>query len=436
MKRTWWAAAVLLASGMSVFAGGAKEAPAAEGGKVVTTMCRASYVNEEWYNRMNEAFEKETGIHVEVTPTPGNDDDHDAKINIDLMAGSKVDVIESLGAKNYTMRVEGKLLMPLKDLLAQAGVDAQEKWGASNLKVDAQGEFYGLPFKMEAWCVYYNKDLFDRYGVPYPSGPWTWDEYVETAKKLTHPEDGVYGSFMQPDSQWMFLQANQQEVPFYKPDGSCNFDDPAFKASAEWYKSLGNDLKVQMDIAECTAENVSWNYYALAGDHLAMFTQGNWFTRLLNSQSDYPRDWKYGVAPLPSARNGKNDLTSIAYASINKNAAHPQEALTYVIWLGENQWRYEGGLPALRNLTPEQQNACFEGVAAASDGQVSVEDLYNAILNTGLGSVDSDIIGDAATEYNSIIQEELRSYCMDLQDIDTAIGNIVTRTNEAIKNVR
>ena len=56
------------------------------------------------------------------------------------------------------------------------------------------------------------------------------------------------------------------------------------------------------------------------------------------------------------------------------------------------------------------------------------------LINTGLGSVSSDIVGTAAAEYYNIVKEELSSYNMDLQDIDTAIANIVTRVNEAIAN--
>lgn len=431
--------AVALSAASMMFAGGTKEtAPETSGAtqKVVTTVCRASYADEQWYTTMNADFEKETGIHVDVTPTPGNDDDHDAKVNVDLLAGGTVDVVESLGPKNFTIRNEGKFFMPLKDLVANAGVDATALWGA-NLPVDKNGEYYGIPFKQEMWCVYYNKDIFDAAGVPYPSGSWTWDEYVATAKKLTDKTKGIYGSFMQSDTQYMYLPACQKKVPFYKADGTCNFDDPEFSKAISWYKNLSASDGIQMSVSDLNVENASWNYYALAGDHLAMFMQGNWFVRLLNSQKDYPRNWKYGITQLPSAGpEGNTNLVSQGYVSVNKNAAHPKEALTYALWIAQNQWKYEGGIPALAKLTPEQQNAAFSSVAEASDGQVSVDELYNALLNNGMGVTDSDIVGPSATEYNSIVKEEVSSYCMDLQSLDDTITHIVTRVNEAIKNAQ
>ena len=435
MKRMMLVAALLLLAVTSVFAMGGGEASAeSEYDRIVTTTVTATYLNETWFNTMNADFEAETGIHVVVQPVPGDEDEYKAKINIDLMGGSTVDVVETLGPKDYSRQVSAGFFMPLNEAVEEAGIDPYSIYGA-NLPVEDDGNYYALPFKQEMYCVFYNKAIFDEAGVPYPEGPWTWDEYVETAQKLTDKKKGVYGSFMNADLPWMYMPAQQLAVPFYKEDGSCNFDDPVFKEYAEWFKYISNDLGVQPSVAELEAENANWNYYALEGYRLAMFPQGNWFTRLLNSQEDYPKDWNYGVAPLPSAgEGGNNNLVSLGYVAINKNAAHPEEALTYALWIAENQWKYEGGIPAFATMSEEDQQLAFGSIAEASHGQVTVDDLYQNLINTGLGSVSSDIVGTAAAEYYNIVKEELSSYNMDLQDIDTAIANIVTRVNEAIAN--
>ena len=435
MKRMMLVAALMLLAVTSVFAmGGGETSAESEYDRIVTTTVTATYLNETWFNTMNADFEAETGIHVVVQPVPGDEDEYKAKINIDLMGGSTVDVVETLGPKDYSRQVSAGFFMPLNEIVEEAGIDPYSIYGA-NLPVEDDGNYYALPFKQEMYCVFYNKAIFDEAGVPYPEGPWTWDEYVEIAQKLTDKKKGVYGSFMNADLPWMYMPAQQLAVPFYKEDGSCNFDDPVFKEYAEWFKYISNDLGVQPSVAELEAENANWNYYALEGYRLAMFPQGNWFTRLLNSQEDYPKDWNYGVAPLPSAgEGGNNNLVSLGYVAINKNAAHPEEALTYALWIAENQWKYEGGIPAFATMSEEDQQLAFGSIAEASHGQVTVDDLYQNLINTGLGSVSSDIVGTAAAEYYNIVKEELSSYNMDLQDIDTAIANIVTRVNEAIAN--
>ena len=435
MKKMMLAAAVMILTAATAFAmGGGETSAESEYDRIVTTTVTATYLNETWFNTMNADFEAETGIHVVVQPVPGDEDEYKAKINIDLMGGSDVDVVETLGPKDYSRQVSAGFFMPLNEAVEEAGIDPYEIYGA-NLPVEDDGNYYALPFKQEMYCVFYNKAIFDEAGVPYPEGPWTWDEYVETAQKLTDKSKGVYGSFMNADLPWMYMPAQQLAVPFYKEDGSCNFDDPVFKEYAEWFKYISNELGVQPSVAELEAENANWNYYALEGYRLAMFPQGNWFTRLLNSQEDYPKDWNYGVAPLPSAgEGGENNLVSLGYVAINKNAAHPEEALTYALWIAENQWKYEGGIPAFATMSEEDQQLAFGSIAEASHGQVTVDDLYQNLVNTGLGSVSSDIVGTAAAEYYNIVKEELSSYNMDLQDIDTAIANIVSRVNEAIAN--
>ncbi len=435
MKRMMLVAALMLLAVASGFAmGGGETSAESEYDRIVTTTVTATYLNETWFNTMNADFEAETGIHVVVQPVPGDEDEYKAKINIDLMGGSDIDVVETLGPKDYSRQVSAGFFMPLNDAVEAAGVDPYSLYGA-NLPVEDDGNYYALPFKQEMYCVFYNKAIFDEAGVPYPQGAWTWDEYVATAQKLTDKKKGVYGSFMNADLPWMYMPAQQLAVPFYKEDGSCNFDDPVFKEYAEWFKHISNDLGVQPSVAELEAENANWNYYALEGYRLAMFPQGNWFTRLLNSQEDYPKDWDYGVAPLPSAgEGGNNNLVSLGYVAINKNAAHPEEALIYALWIAENQWKYEGGIPAFATMTEEDQQIAFGSIAEASHGQVTVDDLYQNLVNTGLGSVSSDIVGTAAAEYYNIVKEELSSYNMDLQDIDTAIANIVARVNDAIAN--
>ncbi len=416
---------------LSVSAGGSSESASDE--RVVTTVCRASYANEVWYNEMNKAFEEETGIHVIVQPTPGNDADHDAKVNIDLTAGSTIDVIPSLGPRYYAARVEAGFFVPLRELVEATGLNAEEKFGV-NLPVEEDGDYYALPSKIEAYCVFYNKDLFDKAGIPYPTGAWTWEDYKNTAIALTDPENGVYGSFMNAENPWFIIASVQEDDPFYTEDGLCNFDTPSRRAAIEWYYDMTNVTKCQMPVREIMNENVSWNYYAMAGDHLAMFSQGNWFTRLLNSQEDYPRDWKYGIALTPAPEGANNNIVSAAYNSINVNAEHPEEALEYVLWLSENQWRFEGGIPAYAEMSEEDRQAAFGSIAEASDGQITVDDLYTCLVDNGMGAVQSDIIGTAADEYNRIVNEELKSYFMDLQNLDTAMANITRRVNEAIQS--
>ncbi len=50
--------------------------------------------------------------------------------------------------------------------------------------------YFGLPRDFQTIVVFYNKDMFDAAGVPYPQQGWTYDDLREIARKLTKDTNG------------------------------------------------------------------------------------------------------------------------------------------------------------------------------------------------------------------------------------------------------
>lgn len=57
---------------------------------------------------------------------------------------------------------------------------------------------YALPKDHDTIALLYNKAIFDKYGVEYPTNDWDWDDYAAAAKAITEAgaADGVYGTAM------------------------------------------------------------------------------------------------------------------------------------------------------------------------------------------------------------------------------------------------
>jgi len=53
------------------------------------------------------------------------------------------------------------------------------------------GEIVALPYGMNYNALYYNKTLFDRFGVAYPKDGMTWDEVIELGRKVSRTDAGV-----------------------------------------------------------------------------------------------------------------------------------------------------------------------------------------------------------------------------------------------------
>src|SRR5690606_26936934 len=85
---------------------------------------------------------------------------------------------------------------------------------ASVMQID--GSIYGVSSCTVSPVLYYNKDLFDEAGMPYPpSNPdeaWTWEEFADVAEKLTIKEGdkvdqfGTYGFTTFPNTVATILE--------------------------------------------------------------------------------------------------------------------------------------------------------------------------------------------------------------------------------------
>lgn len=60
------------------------------------------------------------------------------------------------------------------------------------------GSQFALPKDHDTIALLYNKAIFDKYGIDYPSDSWTWDDYAATAAQITEKgsADGVFGTAM------------------------------------------------------------------------------------------------------------------------------------------------------------------------------------------------------------------------------------------------
>lgn len=56
-----------------------------------------------------------------------------------------------------------------------------------------EDQLYALPQEVSPYVVYYNKDMFEAAGLELPTDDWTIEEFYESAKALTDPENNVYG---------------------------------------------------------------------------------------------------------------------------------------------------------------------------------------------------------------------------------------------------
>ncbi len=73
--------------------------------------------------------------------------------------------------------------------------------GITNLYT-MDGTCYAIPKDHDTIAMVYNKAIFDKYGMDYPSNDWTWADYAAAAREITEKgkDDGIYGTYMNMSS--------------------------------------------------------------------------------------------------------------------------------------------------------------------------------------------------------------------------------------------
>lgn len=123
---------------------------------------------------------------IQVQLEPVGSGDYYARILTQIAAGDPPDLLQ-IGDDAVPMFVDRGAFVPLDSFITGEaypldtttylpGVLEPGRWN---------GAQYLLPKDFTPLAVYYNKRLFDEAGVPYPKDGWTWEQFLETAQKLT-----------------------------------------------------------------------------------------------------------------------------------------------------------------------------------------------------------------------------------------------------------
>lgn len=176
---------------------------------------------------------------------------------------------------------------------------------------------WGLPRDVSAFAIYYNADLFDEAGIPYPGGDdWTWERFAEAAEAISGLGGEIKGFGMNAWwANWGYF-INAAGSSFFNEDyTTCGLNNEATVVGLEQAKALFDN-----------GWAVPWGTDAeppfLAGN-LGMFMNGRWATPGTIANADF----NWNVAPLPVGPSGKatNWLFWGAYV-VNAKTEHPEEA--------------------------------------------------------------------------------------------------------------
>jgi len=227
-----------------------------------------------------------------------------AKVIVQSLAGVGPDLFDCYDGYQLSAYVRSGVAWDVTDYLERAGIDVkQEVWPAVFPNILHEGRVYGFPTNAAVNAIWFNKDIFDKYGVPYPKGFMTWEEFLPLAQKLTiRDERGRIVQFGLLCDWWNWKQfVIQWGGRIYTPDGTrCIIDSPEAVAGVQFLHDLIYKYHVMPSPVEeaAMATTGGWGsgtIHFFAGGKGAMALGGRWWLCTLRNV----KGLRLGAFPCP-----------------------------------------------------------------------------------------------------------------------------------------
>jgi ABC-type glycerol-3-phosphate transport system substrate-binding protein len=236
------------------------------------------------------------------------------------------------------------LLYDLTSTLASLKFDANSIYDVNNI-THWEGKRHGMIVQLNVSTGVYNRNAFAEAGVKEPTAAWTWDDYLETAKKLHRPVENRWGTSV--DYNYPYAWYWSANVPYMDAKGTkTSFDSAPSREILQWLVDLVQRHRVAPSAAENTEKKLR-------------FGLGNFAL-------------SYGTVPTPNISKEVEGKFAWQIMPVPK---HPKTGKAVVLTTGHNYLVTKQG--ATRGVATEAAQVLIEFF------DKEVQDLYLSGLNVG-----------------------------------------------------
>ncbi|WP_248924135.1 ABC transporter substrate-binding protein [Paenibacillus hamazuiensis] len=309
------------------------------------------------YRKVLDKFEEtHPNIKIDYQNIPYND--YGAKLSAMAASNTLPDIGNLLEGQALKWAESGKL-MDLSPYYKDGTVSPKLE---SNKFVTPDGKTVGYSIANEVILIHYNKDMFDEAKVPYPPAEtdkaWTWDQFVDTAKKLTKDKNGKHpgeAGFDPKNIVQYGAQVNTSAMFFWIPFAVSNGGGLVSADGKQLLLGNPETVEAVQKIADLAlVEHVSptpAQSSGLPGDmgqkllskKVAMVISGQW--ELVNINPIVGK-FKNGVGVLPKFKTPVTGNTGTPVA-IFSTMKHPKEAVElykYIMDPSNSQSNFDSGV--------------------------------------------------------------------------------------------
>lgn len=285
---------------------------------------------EAYFQKCVEEFNK---IYPDVTVKleASSWDEYWTKLEAGATGGSAADVFW-LNGPNIAKYARGGVLLPIDERLKTSAIK-KENYPEALLNIyNIDGAQYAIPKDFDTIGVWYNKEIFDAAGVPYPTNDWTWSDMEEIAKQLTKTDKSVYGISAQMRDQTGIYNTVFASGGYIVSDDkkTSGYDKEETQAGVQLWVSL---QEAGVSPSQAALEETE-DYVQFLSGRIGMHWNGSWY---LSSVLDSDIKDKVGVVSVPSINGKKASVIHGLGNCILKSTKNPDAAWAWVEFLASEE---------------------------------------------------------------------------------------------------
>ena len=329
---------------------------AAQGPTFITYL---SYYTSPPFNQTDDEaiakFEEQNpNIKVKKMLFPGVDY-HD-KLHLLASAGDLPD-LWNLECKHLIDEVSRGMVLDITDMFnAQLNLTKDDYWPGEWEKQWFRGKMYLLSTDTSSAILFYNKDMFDAKGIPYPpktwdDPDWTYDKLLEIALKLTEGE-GPQRKFGFETSRWWVWS-----YPIVWSFGGLITNPERTESRMTMPETIDafrfrQELETKHKVTPTPAEATEGTDTLFTSNRLGMRTIWFLWSRYINEVPDLHFD----IAALPRGKAGALGRSPSDGDVLASTTKHPKEAFTFALFMGGPEGQdlfnnvYGVGMPTLKKV--------------------------------------------------------------------------------------
>ncbi|WP_228745286.1 ABC transporter substrate-binding protein [Paenibacillus sp. S150] len=283
---------------------------------------------EKIFNEAIARFEQKH-TDVEVKAVQAANDAYKQKFAVAMSAGNPPDVFQSWGGGWLEEFVnQGKVL----DLSAKIDTNAYEPTVLNNTVIS--DKTYGVPLGLTITLFFYNKDLFNQYGL---TAPATWEEFLNTVDVLRKNKIipiALENQAKWPGAYYLMYLADRIAGPELFQSASKRtgqgFDDPAYVKAGQLIQELVDHDAFNKGFNSINTTSGQGRQLLYSGQAGMMLYNTNFVDYVKNESPDFLD--KLDFFPFPTVDGGAGDASNLNAAaspvwSVSATSEHPDLAV-------------------------------------------------------------------------------------------------------------